>query len=254
MEIAAAVFDEELIRRLRAARHIAILTGAGVSAESGIPTFRDAQTGLWANFSAEELATPRAFRADPRRVWEWYEMRREMMKSARPNPAHAALAHLEAHVDRVTLITQNIDGLHAQAGSHDIIELHGNIWRNKCFACHRSPEQIPVTDQVPPRCTHCGGRLRPDVVWFGELLPAAAFRRAESAARDCDVFLSIGTSSVVQPAANLPVTAAIAKKIVVQVNPEPTELDSLARFNLVGKAGEILPKIFRAAWPDTWID
>jgi NAD-dependent deacetylase len=172
-----------------------------------------------------------------------------MMKVAKPNPAHFAIADLENHVDRVTLVTQNIDGLHAQAGSHDIIELHGNIWRNKCFACNRQADQLPEGGDISPRCGNCGGRLRPDVVWFGEDLPAMAFRRAEIASAQCEVFLCVGTSSVVQPAASLPLYAQQAGKPVVQVNPEPTSLSKGARFNLMGKAGEILPTLFKAVWP-----
>src|SRR5574341_154130 len=196
-----------LIESLRAARHVAVLTGSGISAESGVPTFRDAQTGLWAKYRPEELATPEAFRRNPRLVWEWYEWRRGLVAKAAPNPGHLALAELERRVPRLTLVTQNVDGLHQQAGSRGVIELHGNLQRTKCFEENVVVEAWPITGAAPPRCPRCGGLLRPDVVWFGEALPQPALAAAVEAAQACDLFFAIGTSALVQPAASLPFEA-----------------------------------------------
>ncbi len=229
----------ELIERLSRARRVAVLTGAGISAESGIPTFRDALTGLWANYDPQELATPEGFARNPKRVWEWYASRRASIAGVRPNPGHEALARLEQRFDTFTLVTQNIDSLHQRAGSRAVVELHGNITRVKC-----SLEQRVVSDfaegESPPRC-HCGAYLRPDVVWFGEMLPAEALARAEDAAEHCDVFLSIGTSAQVYPAAELPLRALSAGATVVEINPERTALTRHIQFALQGAAGTVLP-------------
>jgi NAD-dependent deacetylase len=241
-------FAPDLLDTLRAARNIAVFTGAGVSAESGVPTFRDAQTGLWAKYSAEDLATPDAFRRDPEMVWKWYEWRRELMRNALPNPAHRAIARLEQLAPSVTVITQNVDGLHLQAGSSNVIELHGNIWRNFCFDCMAPAAELPAGAPLST-CTHCGGWLRPGVVWFGEALPAAAWHKAALAAELADVFFCIGTSSLVEPAASLPRYASTCGRNVIQINPEVTRHDSFAQFVLRGKAGEILPALLNAAWP-----
>ena len=232
---------------LSRARSIAVLTGAGVSAESGIPTFRDALTGLWERFKPEELATPEAFTANPKRVWEWYAWRREKVAAAIPNPGHVALAELEreciARDANFTLITQNVDGLHQIAGSRNVIELHGNIRRVKCFDHHHPAASWTEMGEVPPRCPQCGSMLRPDVVWFGEMLPDDALETAMRAARQCDVFLSIGTSAVVEPAASLPLVARQAGAMVIEVNREATALTAVAQISLRGTAGEILPSI-----------
>ena len=229
------------------ARSIAILTGAGISAESGIPTFRDALTGLWERFKPEELATPEAFLANPKLVWEWYAWRREKVKEAKPNPGHAALAELErrciARDANFTLVTQNVDGLHQAAGNRNVIELHGNIRRVKCVDHHHPADKWPDTGDVPPRCPQCGSMLRPDVVWFGESLPEDALETATGAARGCDVFLSVGTSTLVEPAASLPFVARQSNAIVIEVNPEPTPLTNVAQISLRGAAGEILPQL-----------
>ncbi len=229
------------------ARSIAILTGAGISAESGIPTFRDALTGLWENFKPEELATPEAFLANPKLVWDWYAWRREKVVEVKPNPGHIALAELEhrciARDANFTLITQNVDGLHQAAGNRNVIELHGNIRRVKCFDNHHPAPSWATTGEDPPRCAQCGSMLRPDVVWFGEMLPEDALDNAILATRNCDVFLSIGTSTVVEPAASLPFAARQAGAVVIEVNPEPTPLTSVAQISLRGAAGEILPKL-----------
>jgi NAD-dependent deacetylase len=241
-------FPADLIDLLRAARHVALFTGAGVSAESGIPTFRDAQTGLWARFRPEDLATPQAFLRDPQTVWNWYAWRRELIAAVRPNPAHLAIAQLERHVPRVEVVTQNVDGLHRAAGSSRVIELHGNIHDTRCFDCGQSARDFDTTGETPPHCAHCGGLLRPGVVWFGETLPAAAWEEAEAAAESADLFFCIGTSSLVEPAAGLPRRAFAAGRPVVQINPEETGHDAYARHVLRGKAGEVMPALLRAAW------
>lgn len=235
----------ELIETLRSARHVVALTGAGISAESHIPTFREAQTGLWARYSPEELATPQAFRRNPRLVWEWYAWRRELVAQAQPNPGHLALAELEQRLPKFTLITQNVDGLHQRAGSRHVIELHGNINRTKCFAEETLIDTWPPTPEVPPRCPHCGGYLRPDVVWFGEMLPPQTLQAAFEAARQADLFFSIGTSALVQPAASLPHEALRRGVTVVEINPDETPLTRQASYALPGPAGQILPELLK---------
>lgn len=236
----------DLIQKLVAARRVAVLTGAGVSAESGVPTFRDAQTGLWAKYSPEELATPRAFQCNPHLVWEWYEWRRKLVAEARPNPAHLALVELEKLFPQFDLITQNVDGLHQRAGSNRVIELHGNITRTKCFDEDELVSCWNETGDSPPKCPGCGGLLRPDVVWFGEPLPAGELEQATTASTECDVFLCIGTSSVVYPAAALPVEALRSGATVVEINPQPTSLTAHAHFAPAGAAGVVLPELVRA--------
>ncbi len=216
------MFPSELLSFLRAAERVAVLTGAGVSAESGVPTFRDAQTGLWARYDPTQLATPDAFRRNPALVWDWYAYRRDLIAAARPNPAHYALAEMETLFPDFTLITQNIDDLHRAAGSRAIIELHGNIRRVKCAGCGKATSAWDDSREKPPRCVHCGGLLRPDVVWFGESLPPDALRRAVAAAERAQVFFSIGTSAVVEPAASLPRAARRRGALLVEINPEAT--------------------------------
>lgn len=241
---------ETLLSALRAAQHIAVLTGAGVSAESGVPTFRDAQTGLWANYDPQELATPEAFERNPLLVWEWYAYRRQLIGEKAPNPAHHALAALEKFVPKVTLITQNIDELHQRAGSHDAVELHGSIRRCRCVACEAVTREWDESGDLPPRCAHCGSMLRPDVVWFGEPLPFDAFARAVAATQDADVFFSIGTSSIVYPAAALPLEAVEHGATTIEVNPESTSVTVMMDYVFQGPAGLVLPKLITAAWPD----
>ena len=244
------VIPSELVDRLRVARRVVALTGAGISAESGIPTFRDAMTGLWARFRPEELATPQAFLRDPKLVWEWYAWRRARVEQAEPNAGHRALAELESRVPDFLLVTQNVDGLHARAGSRRITELHGNITRVKCFDCERIADDAALSDvAVPPRCVHCGGMLRPDVVWFGEMLPADALNQAMRASTECEVFLSVGTSTVVEPAASLPFYALRGGAVVIEVNPDPTPLTPHASFSLRGPAATVLPALVAAAFP-----
>jgi NAD-dependent deacetylase len=239
-----------LIETLRKAHCVVVSTGAGVSAESGIPTFRDAQTGIWARYNPEELATPQAFRRNPRLVWEWYAWRRELVGRAQPNPGHVAIAQLEQLVPNFTLITQNIDNLHATAGSQQIVELHGNIRRSKCIAEGHTVTEWDDKEKVPPLCQHCGSLLRPDVVWFGEDLPHSALQASFTAARTCDLFFSVGTSGLVQPAARLPLEAAASGAIVVEVNPQPTPLSPYMDYRLEGLSGVILPTLLAATWPD----
>ena len=235
-----------LIDCLREAKRIVAFTGAGISAESGLSTFRDKQTGLWAKYRPEDLATPQAFRRNPRMVWEWYEWRRGFVAEAKPNPGHHALAQIEAVRPGFFLATQNVDGLHARAGSRNLVELHGNIRRTICFDHRHSAECWEPVDEPPPRCAQCGALLRPDVVWFGETLPEGAMLRAQQAAAQCDLFLSIGTSTMVYPAAELPFIAGSNGATVVEINPDFTPLSKLADFVLREKAGVALPAIAAA--------
>ncbi len=235
---------ERARQMLEHATSVAVLTGAGISAESGIPTFRDALTGLWEKFRPEELATPEAFEANPKLVWDWYAWRREKVVHAVPNAGHRALAAIERRcrergVD-FTLVTQNVDGLHGAAGSDRVVELHGNIRRVKCFDHHHPVERWAEAGEVPS-CPRCGSLLRPDVVWFGEALPAEALATAMAAAHACDVFLCVGTSTVVEPAASLPFIALEAGARVIEVNPQATPLTRRATASLRGAAGEVLP-------------
>ena len=237
-----------LVRRLTEAQHVAVLTGSGISAESGVPTFRDAQTGLWARFSPEELATPEAFDRDPAFVWRWYNWRRGLVMKAMPNAGHLALTQLAARLRRLTLITQNVDGLHQRAGSPGVIEFHGNILRERCSrGCpgHREAT-IDEKAQQPPRCEACDAPMRPDVVWFGEVIPQETLAEAHSAVADCDVFFSIGTSSLVFPAAALVEGAREVGAAIVEVNPNETPLSAAADFVLRAPAGTVLPALVAA--------
>ncbi len=236
-----------LVEALRDARSVAALTGSGISAESGVPTFRDAQTGLWARYDPQELATPEAFARDPELVWSWYAWRRDLVEGAEPNAGHRALADLERRVPVFSLVTQNVDGLHQEAGSSNVVELHGSIRRSRCPAENVTVEPYDA-DQLPPLCPNCGSPLRPDVVWFGEALPVARLEAASEAARSCDLLLSVGTSGLVYPAASLPYEALESGAIVVEINPERTPLSPSADFSLRGRAGEVLPELVRAAF------
>jgi NAD-dependent deacetylase len=243
---------DALARALHEARRVVVLTGAGVSAESGVPTFRDALTGLWEKFDPRDLATPSAFRRNPKLVWDWYAARREQVRAVQPNPGHFAIAALERRVPAFLLATQNVDGLHARAGSRRLVELHGNIARVRCS---RETGRIvdawdpPAADE-PPRCPACGAWLRPDVVWFEENLPVDALVAAEDAARECDVLIVAGTSGEVYPAAALPQYAKAAGATVVEVNPSETPLSGLAAYALRAASGIALPALVRAAWGD----
>lgn len=236
---------------LAQAEHIVALTGAGISAESGLPTFREAQTGLWARYRPEDLATPEAFARDPRLVWEWYAWRRSLVRAAQPNAGHLAIARLERLAPRFMLVTQNVDGLHRRAGSHRVHELHGDLMRTICSRERRPVEPPNETGELPPACPQCGAPLRPDVVWFGEPLPADALYAASAAAASCNALLVIGTSLHVYPAASLVPTALDAGAVVFIVNTEPPALPPHPRlFLLTGSAAEVLPDLVRQAWPD----
>ena len=244
--------DLHLARRwIAQAARIAVLTGAGVSAESGVPTFRDAQSGLWSHFRPEDLATEEAFRRNPQRVWDWYAERREQLRDVQPNAGHRALAAFQQrHPGRLTLITQNVDGLHQRAGSTDVLALHGNLsedrWLDPCGLERHPQDACPVQRAQPgqpPYCAQCGNLLRPNVVWFGELLPGDALAAAERAARECDVMLVAGTSGQVYPAAGLAHQARQAGARVIIVNPEPTELDEVAHAVLTGTSAQLLPEL-----------
>jgi NAD-dependent deacetylase len=240
---------QSLVGAIAAARTVAVLTGAGISAESGVPTFRDAQTGLWARFDPQKLATPDAFRRNPKLVWDWYAWRRKLVSRAEPNAGHRALAVLEGRVSDFVLITQNVDGLHRRAGSRNVVELHGNIGRVKCSRENTVVEHwTEVSDEVP-RCAGCGALLRPDVVWFEETLPADALRAAEDAARRCQIMLVVGTSAEVYPAAALPGYAKSAGATIVEINPNPTPLSDAADYVLRAPAAVVLPALVAAAWP-----
>lgn len=244
---------------LRSSEVVTVLTGAGVSAESGIPTFRDALTGLWSQFRPEELATPEAFAADPARVWGWYAVRRAMVRHAKPNPAHDAIAYLARRLPRCTLLTQNVDGLHEAAGHEDVVSLHGSLLRVRCSAdcspAFEAPTSMDATSLEvgpidPPACAQCGAPLRPDVIWFGETLPSGALERARTATFACDVFLSVGTSNMVEPAASLPWLAASHGSTVLVINPTMHgQRTGPSIVPLVGTASALLPRLVARAWP-----
>jgi NAD-dependent deacetylase len=248
--------DPRLFAALRTARRVVIFTGAGVSAESGIPTFRDKQTGLWERFEAAELATPQAFERDPALVWGWYEWRRATVMNAQPNPAHQAIAAMASFVPEFTVITQNVDDLHERAGSREVLHLHGEILRPYCEKC-RQPYTLPNSEPQlpsggariePPPCESCSGRVRPGVVWFGEGLPQRQWLSACEATRCCDVFFCIGTSSRVQPAASLTDLAIAAGATTIQVNPHSTDIDDAVMFALREPAGSFLPQLVAETW------
>ena len=227
---------------LTEATSLAVLTGAGISAESGIPTFRGAG-GLWKNHKPEELATAEAFAKDPRMVWEWYNWRREIIAKAQPNAAHRALVELEKRKPRFTLITQNVDGLHDRAGSGKILRLHGDIWRMRCTSCGANwPDRRAPLPKLPPHCA-CGGVTRPGVVWFGEPMPEGMMKEAEHAVTSAQVLLVIGTSAVVYPAASLIPYAAKAGAKVIEINTDDTAATPTMNCALRGPAAELLPQL-----------
>jgi NAD-dependent deacetylase len=227
-------------------RSVAVLTGAGISAESGVPTFRG-EGGLWRSYRAEDLATPHAFHRDPKLVWEWYDWRRGLIAACLPNAAHLALAEMESFFDDFVLITQNVDGLHRLAGSKSIVELHGNIWGMRCTRrCYPNWEtRTTPLPELPPHCPTCGALARPDVVWFGESLPNEALEEAFAAAQSCQVMIVIGTSAVVQPAASLPLLALQGGAHVIEINPQPTPLSDVAQETIRQPATVALPELWR---------
>ena len=247
------MFSQRAIDALEEAESVVVLTGAGVSAESGVPTFRGAG-GLWREYSATSLATPEAFRADPKLVWEFYNYRREVLEPLTPNPGHYAIASLEERFARFTLITQNIDNLHRVAGTREIVELHGNIWRVRCTnpGCERytlawENRDVPV-DPLPPKCEACESLLRPHVVWFGEMLDPEQLRRSLVAVDDCDYLIVAGTSAAVQPAASMPMTASRGGAFVLEVNPEPTDISPYMSEAVQEPSGVALPRLLEAAF------
>jgi NAD-dependent deacetylase len=236
---------EEVVEFLAGAGRVAVLTGAGISAESGVPTFRG-KDGLWKQYKAETLATPEAFERDPKLVWEWYDWRRGLIAPVEPNAGHRVIAGWESLFGEMAVITQNVDGLHAKAGSQNVVELHGNIWKLRCT---REGTVEEVRDNplphIPPVCPNCGSLFRPHIVWFGESLDPVVLDRAYDLSESCQVMFVIGTSAVVHPAASLPYAAARAGAKIVEINLEPTPLTPHANFFFPGKAGEILPVLDR---------
>lgn len=244
---------QEAAGLLKAAKKVVVFTGAGLSAPSGIPTFRDPLSGLWTRLDPAQLETAKAFRADAALVWGWYLWRRQQVARAQPNPAHMAIARLTRGGQKVTVVTQNIDDLHERAGSSDVVHLHGSLATPKCFACHRpghvdcaTPNTTEQGERIePPRCLRCNGKLRPGVVWFGEDLPADAWKSAHAAVHDCDLLLSIGTSGVVLPAARLPLLALQAGTTVIHLNLADVSLGVGPEVMLIGSAAELLPLLVR---------
>jgi NAD-dependent deacetylase len=236
---------EEVVEFLAGARRVAVLTGAGISAESGVPTFRG-NDGLWKQYRAETLATPEAFERDPVLVWEWYDWRRSLVAPVAPNAGHLVLAGWESLFGDLAVITQNVDGLHAKAGSRNIVELHGNIWKLRCTREGTVEENRDTPlPRIPPVCPNCGSLVRPHIVWFGESLDPVVLDRAYGLSEACQAMFVIGTSAVVQPAASLPLAASRAGAKIIEVNIEPTPLTPQADYFFPGMAGEILPLLDR---------
>jgi NAD-dependent deacetylase len=232
---------------IESASDITVLTGAGISAESGVPTFRG-KNGLWREYRSEDLATPGAFARDPKLVWQWYEWRREIIKETKPNPGHYALVELENEKSDFTLITQNIDGLHQLSGSRNLIEMHGNLWQIRCVSCGiiEQCHDVPLKE-LPPRCKGCGSLGRPNVVWFGEIIPMSVIDKTLVAIEKCQVMLIVGTSGVVEPAASMGLVAKQTGRTVIEVNLEPTVNSSFYDLSIIGKSGEILPRLSRSS-------
>ncbi len=236
---------EELRERFREAWAVVVLTGAGISAESGVPTFRGGGgAAVWKGLPVEKIATPEMLASDPVTFWQWYAYRREVIHRAEPNAAHRAIAQWERHFEHFTVVTQNVDGLHQRAGSRHVLELHGSLWRVRCTQCGaRSEEHRVPLPEIPPRCASCGGILRPDVVLFGEAVSEEIFSAAVAAVATCDLLLVVGTSAVVYPAASLPILAKQGHAFVIEVNPEATPVTEMADVTILGRAGEILPRL-----------
>ena len=237
----------ELIDRLTPEARVTVMTGAGTSAESGVPTFRDAQTGLWEKYRPEELATPQAFAKDPKLVWQWYQWRRDLVLSAEPNPGHRAVAGLARLFSQFQLVTQNVDGLHQRAGSNQVVELHGSLMRARCYRKNHAADVWPDdSTSQPPTCDSCGSWMRPDVVWFNESLPPMAIELASESAKNCDVYFSVGTSSVVYPAAAFAEMAKQHGALLVEINLDSTPLTDSADFVLPGPSAKLLPALLRS--------
>ena len=232
----------EVKARLKAARSMTVLTGAGISADSGVPTFRGAD-GLWRNFRAEDLATPEAFERDPRLVWEWYNWRRELIATKRPNPAHVTVAEMERRFSPFWLITQNVDGLHRDAGSTRLSEIHGNIWKVRCTACGLVEDNRQVPIPILPTCSTCHAMVRPHIVWFGESLAAGDIAKSYEALESCEMLLIIGTSGVVYPAASFAPAAKSAGAFVVEINLDATPNSGAVDVSLQGRAKDVVPEL-----------
>lgn len=238
----------QIAEQIKAATSVVVLTGAGISQESGVPTFRG-KDGLWQNFRAEELATPEAFHRDPALVWQWYDWRRGLIKPLKPNPGHYALVELEKRVENFTLLTQNVDGLHRAAGSENPIEIHGTIWCVRCLECKKTSENREVPIKLLPKCEVCGGLLRPNVVWFGESLDEKILHTIYTRLQRTEVMLIVGTSGVVQPAASFGIVAKRAGAFVAELNRSNTPQSSLFDLSIQGKAGELLPRLVEHTGP-----
>jgi NAD-dependent deacetylase len=241
-------FHKNLIEVIRTSKVAAVLTGAGVSQESGLRTFRDVRTGLWKQYKPQDLATPEAFRRNPKLIWDWYAWRRESIKGVRPNPGHFAVVKMSRNIPCFSLITQNVDGLHTMAGNSSVIEMHGNINTVRCSECHMIADEWDDDGADIPRCKVCNGKLRPNVVWFGESLPHKEYEAAVEAVRNCDLFFSIGTSGEVQPAASLAYLAHNHGASFIEINTENTLLTPMVDFFLQGKSGVLLPLLVKAVW------
>lgn len=236
------IFSRKMIERFRRAKRLVVITGAGISAESGVPTFRGSD-GLWRRYRAEDLATPQAFRRDPRLVWEWYDWRRRLISGKEPNAGHLAIVAMEGLFEEFLLITQNVDGLHRKAGSRKLIEIHGNLWRVRCTGEGKVSfnNEVPLKE-IPPRCT-CGAPLRPDVVWFEESLSEKDLADSHMALQECDSLLVVGTSAVVQPVASFPTIARNGGAFIVEINVGPTPISRWVDESILGKSGRILPQL-----------
>lgn len=233
---------QDLRARLSNAKSVTVLTGAGISADSGVPTFRGAE-GLWKDFRPEELASPDAFERDPKLVWEWYNWRRELLATKRPNPGHEALVELEQRYEQFWLITQNVDGLHAAAGSRKLSEIHGNIWKIRCTGCGVVEDNQDVPIEIPPKCSSCFGLLRPHIVWFGESLDPEDLRRSYEALRSCEILLIIGTSGLVYPAASFGPVAKDRGAFLAELNLDPTPNSDLVDLSIQGRAKDLIPQL-----------
>jgi NAD-dependent deacetylase len=236
------MFSHSMMERFRRAKRVVVITGAGISAESGVPTFRGSN-GLWRRYRAEDLATPQAFQGDPRLVWEWYDWRRRLISGKEPNAGHLAIAEMEDLFEEFLLITQNVDGLHRKAGSTKLIEIHGNIWKVRCMAEGKvfPNKEVPLRE-IPPRCD-CSALLRPDVVWFGESLSETDLADSYTVLKECDCLLVVGTSAVVQPVASFPTIARNGGAFIVEVNVEPTPISGWVDESILGKSGQVLPRL-----------
>ncbi len=236
-------FESEFVEKIKTANSVLFFTGAGISAESGIPTFRG-KDGMWKNYRPEELATLDAFLKNPDRVWEWYQYRRRIIRNASPNRGHLSITQMQYYFKEVVVVTQNVDNLHKRAGNKEVYELHGNIEINRCLRCGKLfyPPMFEQ-DEKAPRCPDCGGLVRPNVVWFGEPLPEDVLKSAQEAASNCDTCFTVGTSAVVYPAALIPTIAKSSGAYVVEININKTEFSNYAHLSLIGKSGEILSEI-----------